>query len=172
MKSHLLPHTSNQGVLATPAGAVREACRLSRCHTLMSLPDQGGDLETSCSHQQVVDQTLPASSWAINGTVEMLLSVHRHSQQAFPVLHLPKISIGFAAEYALAALLAIVFVYTLTISHSYSAPFDSTVTHRKHWWKARLDAPGWLEQHEHYVTEASAAFASQVGPDCCSLHWL
>ena len=75
----------------------------------------------------------------------------------------PKKSIGFAAEYVLAALLAIVFVYTLTISHSYSAPFTNTTTRRTHWWKARLDAPAWLEQHEQYVSEASAAFASQVG---------
>lgn len=60
-------------------------------------------------------------------------------------------------EYALAALLGMVLVYTLALSHMYNTPFSASNTHSKHWWKARLDVTGWIEQHQQYVEEAVAA---------------
>ena len=68
----------------------------------------------------------------------------------------------FAGEYALAALLAIVLVYTLAFSHMYHIPFSTKSSPGTHWWKARLDVTGWIEQHQEYVEEAVAAAASPV----------
>lgn len=72
-----------------------------------------------------------------------------------------------AGEYALAALLAIVFVYTLAFSHTNHTPFSSSSQHSKHWWKARFDVSGWLEQHQQYVEEAVLASESSVGTCRC-----
>ena len=71
----------------------------------------------------------------------------------------PNFSTG---EYALAALLGMVLVYTLALSHMYNTPFSASSTHSKHWWKARLDVTGWIEQHQQYVEEAVAASDSPV----------
>jgi len=70
---------------------------------------------------------------------------------------------GCAGEYALSALLAITFMYTLAFSHTNHTPFSASIEqHSKHWWKARLDVSGWLNQHQQYVEEAVAAAESSV----------
>ncbi len=68
----------------------------------------------------------------------------------------------YTGEYALAALLAITFVYTLAFSHTSLTQFSAGNEHTKHWWKARHDVPGWAEQHQQYVEEAIAASQSSV----------
>ena len=133
---------------------------------------QAGE-ETSCSHQQATEQSQSTPHCPVQGMVTKVdfpkaLSTQR-TQHPFRV---NSRFTGPAAEFALAALLAIVFVYTITISHSYNPPFTNEITHRKHWWKARLDAPGWLELHQQYVAEASAAFATQVLQMFCMLQVL
>ncbi|DBA80381.1 hypothetical protein WJX79_002842 [Trebouxia sp. C0005] len=65
-------------------------------------------------------------------------------------------------EYALAALLAITFMYTLAFSHTSHTQFSAGNQHTKHWWKARHDVPGWAEQHQQYVEEAIAASQSSA----------
>ncbi|DBB18845.1 TPA: hypothetical protein ACH3X3_000434 [Trebouxia sp. C0006] len=65
-------------------------------------------------------------------------------------------------EYALAALLAITFMYTLAFSHTSHTQFSAGTQHTKHWWKARHDVPGWAEQHQQYVEEAIAASQSSA----------
>lgn len=68
----------------------------------------------------------------------------------------------YTGEYALAALLAITFMYTLAFSHTSLTHFSAGNQHTKHWWKARHDVPGWAEQHQRYVEEAIAASQSSV----------
>ena len=67
-----------------------------------------------------------------------------------------------AGEYALAALLAMTFIYTLAFSHTNHTPFSSSSQHSKHWWKSRFDVSGWMEQHQQYANEAVLASQSSV----------
>ena len=71
-----------------------------------------------------------------------------------------------AGEYALAALLAMIFVYTLAFSNTNHTPFSSSILHSKHWWKARSEISGWMEQHQQYVHEAELASESLVCRKC------
>ena len=66
----------------------------------------------------------------------------------------------------MAAVLAMIFVYTLAFSHTNHAPFSSSSQHSKHWWKARSNVSGWMEQHQQYVNEAVLASHSLVCCDC------
>lgn len=65
-------------------------------------------------------------------------------------------------EYTLAALLAIVFVYTLAFSHTNHTPFATNRQRSKLWWKARSDVLGWMDQHQLYINEAVLASQSSA----------
>lgn len=71
-------------------------------------------------------------------------------------------TLAAAGEYTLAALLAIVFVYTLAFSHTNHTPFATNRQRSKLWWKARSDVLGWMDQHQLYINEAVLASQSSV----------